>query len=157
MIERILVAVDDSAPALAAAAVATGLAEDWGAELHFVAVTEPEHPAAVAVAHAVRRARDAGLEPRASITDGGPPFEVLLEVAKEWRADLIVMGRSDSRRPGVPYVGSQTEHLLEFADVPVLVVPHAPPPDEADRVRSPGVRRSSSPGGPSGRPGPGRG
>ncbi len=49
---------------------------------------------------------------------------MLLRVAQQWHADLIVMGRSDKRRPGVPYVGNQTEHLLEFASVPVLVVPY---------------------------------
>ncbi len=27
------------------------------------------------------------------------------------------------RRPGTRYVSSQTEHLLEFTDIPVLVVP----------------------------------
>ncbi|MDH5237972.1 MAG: universal stress protein, partial [Acidimicrobiia bacterium] len=65
----------------------------------------------------------AGLTPTSTTADGGHPFEVLLAVAEEWQADLIVMGRSDNRRPGVPYVGSQTEHLLEFTPIPVLVVP----------------------------------
>jgi nucleotide-binding universal stress UspA family protein len=58
-----------------------------------------------------------------TVPDGGRAFEALLDVAHEWQADLIVMGRSDKRRPGGPYVGSQTEHLLEFTDIPVLVVP----------------------------------
>jgi nucleotide-binding universal stress UspA family protein len=55
----------------------------------------------------------------------GSPFEVVLAEATRRRADLIVMGRSDRRRPGTPYVGSQTEHVLEFAEIPVLVVPAA--------------------------------
>lgn len=54
---------------------------------------------------------------------GGHPFEVILEEAGRWEADLIIMGRSNKRRRGVPYVGTQTEHLLEFTHVPVLVVP----------------------------------
>jgi nucleotide-binding universal stress UspA family protein len=43
--------------------------------------------------------------------------------ADEWDADLIVVGRSDLRRPGQPYVASQTEHVLEFTRLPVVVVP----------------------------------
>jgi hypothetical protein len=34
-----------------------------------------------------------------------------------------VIGKSGGRRLGEPYVGSQTAHVLEFADRPVLVVP----------------------------------
>ena len=41
--KRILVAVDDSSPAMAAAASAIELASDIDAELHFVAVTEFDH------------------------------------------------------------------------------------------------------------------
>ena len=41
-------------------------------------------------------------------------------------SDLIGMGRSDMRRPDGRYVGSQTEHLLEFTDSPVVVVPSPP-------------------------------
>ena len=125
MMHRILVAVNDSSPALAAAAAATELAKMQNAELHFVAVTEPDHPAAAALRHVVALAEQAGLSPTGTATDGGHPFEVLLRIADEWNADLIVMGRSDKRRPGVPYLGSQTEHFLEFTRLPVLVIPHA--------------------------------
>jgi len=52
----------------------------------------------------------------------------VLAAATQWGADLIVMGRSDKRPTGRPYVGSQTEHLLEFTDTPVVVVPEADPP-----------------------------
>ncbi|MDH5520104.1 MAG: universal stress protein [Acidimicrobiia bacterium] len=121
--KRILVAVDDSSPAMAAAASAIELASDIDAELHFVAVTEFDHDLASALRHVRHLAERAGRRAISSTADGGQPFEVLLRVANEWQADLIVMGRSDIRRPGVPYVGSQTEHLLEFTSVPVLVVP----------------------------------
>lgn len=122
--KRILVAVDDSAPAFAAADTAIALAAEQRAELHVVCVAEHDRDAATVVAHVVDRAEAAGLAPTGTTTDGGAPFEVLLRVAEEWGADLIVMGRSDKRRPGLPYVGNQTEHLLEFTHVPVLVVPY---------------------------------
>lgn len=124
MMNRILVAVDDSPPAIVAATYATELAKSQGAELHLVAVSEPAHHAEDALNHLTKLARKADVATTTTTTDGGHPFEALLAVAHEWNADLIVMGRSDNRRPGVPYVGSQTEHLLEFTDIPVLVVPY---------------------------------
>ena len=121
--KRILVAVDDSSPAMAAAASAIELASDMDAELHFVSVAESDHDLATALRHVRHLAERAGRSATSTTANGGQPFEVLLRVADEWQADLIVMGRSDVRLPGVPYVGSQTEHLLEFTTVPVLVVP----------------------------------
>jgi nucleotide-binding universal stress UspA family protein len=100
------------------------LAKSQGADLHLVAVSEPAHHAEQALDHLTNLARKAGVPTTSTTTNGGHPFDVLLVVAHEWSADLIVMGRSDNRRPGVPYVGSQTEHLLEFTDIPVLVVPY---------------------------------
>ena len=126
MMQRILVAVDDTPPAMAAATFATELAKNQGALLHFVAVSEPALQTENTLNHLTALAENAGLVPISTTADGGHPFEVLLAVAEDWKADLIVMGRSDNRRPGVPYVGSQTEHLLEFTDVPVLVVPYPP-------------------------------
>ena len=44
--------------------------------------------------------------------------------AQAWAADLTVMARSQRRhRAGDPYVGSETAHVLEFTEQPVLVVP----------------------------------
>jgi nucleotide-binding universal stress UspA family protein len=112
-----------SPPAIAAANLAISLARERGAAPHFVTVTEPDHHAVHALRHVTALAEEAGLSAASTTTDGGHAFEVLLRVAAEWEADVIVMGRSDRRRPGQPYVGSQTEHVLEFADIPVLVVP----------------------------------
>ena len=65
----------------------------------------------------------AGVAATETQTHGRHAFEAILDAARQWNADLIVMGRSDERGPGRPYVGSQTEHVLEFTEVPVLVVP----------------------------------
>lgn len=122
--KRILAAVDDSLPALAAAAAAIDLATTGRAALHFVSVTEPGRDVTRALRHVADLAERAGVPAETTATDGGHAFEVLLRTARTWEADVIVMGRSDRRRPGVPYLGSQTEHLLEFTEIPVLVVPH---------------------------------
>lgn len=127
MLKRILVAVDDSAPALAAAELAIEFGHDPSTELHFVTVTEEGRTTDAMLRHIAALAERAGLSPTfTNIPDGGIPFEQLLAIAHEWNADLVMMGRSDVRRPGTPYVGSVTEHLLEFTDIPVLVVPGRP-------------------------------
>ncbi len=126
--KRILVAVDDSPPALAAARLAIELGRAPSTKLNFVTVTEVDHDPEVILNHIASLAADAGLTPTlTAVHDGEHPFEMLLDVARGWGADLVVMGRSDKRRPGAPYVGSQTEHLLEFTDIPVLVVPDRSP------------------------------
>lgn len=127
MMSRILVAIDDSRPAMAAGVYAIQLAVHEGAEIHFVAVAEPAHTNRHALRHIANLAIESGLIATTTNRDGRAPFEVLLTLADEWNADLIVMGRSDERRPGAPRVGSQTEHLLEFAHVPVLVIPPTRP------------------------------
>jgi nucleotide-binding universal stress UspA family protein len=124
--KRILVAVDDSPQALAAADVAIDLARSQGAALRLVTVREQGRDPVPALHYVTGRARAAGLDTSEAVLDGGQPFERLLREAGTWLADLIVMGRSDKRPTGTPYVGSQTEHLLEFTTVPVLVVPSDP-------------------------------
>jgi nucleotide-binding universal stress UspA family protein len=124
MLKRILIAVDDSAPALAAAELAIELGQVLTTELRFVSVIEVGRTTDAILRHIAGMTAAAGLAASfLAIDDGEHPFELLLDAARGWDADLVVMGRSDNRRPGEPYVGSQTEHLLEFTDIPVLVVP----------------------------------
>jgi hypothetical protein len=120
MIDRGLLAVDDSPASLAdQRLVAIG-----GTVLRYVA-----GPAG--------RAKT----PIEAIRLDGEPAPAILEQARVWSADLIVIGRSGSPGPGKrPYVGSETRHVLEFADVPVLVVLHV---DRRCRAHS-GQRRIRS-------------
>ncbi len=126
MFQRVLVAVDDSAPSLAAAALAIDLARSQPMALNFVTVAEPGADTGAVAAHVAALARASSVEATITTANNGPAFEALLAAAHRWHADIIIMGRSDVRRPGQPYVGSQTEHLLEFSDIPVLVVPEPP-------------------------------
>src|ERR1019366_9505795 len=59
----------------------------------------------------------------------GNPFRRILEEARDWPADLVVMAVSDERGVRSPYVGSVTQQVLEFASCPVLVVPGRQPRD----------------------------
>jgi len=129
MIDRILVAVDDSAPALAAAEYGVRLAEELSAELLFVTVADRGGDPEVVLRHVTSVARAAGVPATSRVVpDGQQPYEALLDAALAEDVDLVVMGRSDRRSSGRPYVGSQTEHLLEFAHVPVVVVPESAGP-----------------------------
>ena len=53
----------------------------------------------------------------------GDPFRQILEEARTWPADMIVMAVSDQRGVRSNYVGSVTEQVIEFSSCPVLVVP----------------------------------
>ena len=56
-------------------------------------------------------------------TPEGFPREEILNVAKEWEADVIVMGTHG--RSGLSHFlqGSLSEHIIKHACVPVIVIP----------------------------------
>lgn len=128
--ERIIVAVDDSVASFAAARYAFVLARELNATIRILTAVAGAEQAAEGrhlVEHVGRDAHAAGLPPERveSVVRTGTAFECILQEARDWRAELIVMAiarRSDVRSP---YIGSQTEHVLEFAECPVLVVPQA--------------------------------
>ncbi len=137
---RILVAVDDSPAGLEAARTAIGLAAEWGSTVKAVTVLQ-DHTLSGAIDGEVtdteQRIAAGGRSVLAWVADlasqrgvscetlvcEGEPFRRVLEHADRWRAELVVMGRSDRRGPSSPYLGSETAHVLEFSEIPVLVVP----------------------------------
>ncbi|MEU8233245.1 universal stress protein [Actinoplanes sp. NPDC048967] len=129
MIARILLAADDSPAAFAAARVCVELAGCCGASVRTVVA---RHAAAGAgettdpVLRHVRRLAAEAAVPCEGVVVTGPVASSILEQAEAYDADLIAIGRSDSTGTGRPYVGHHTRHVLEFADRPVMVVPHGP-------------------------------
>ena len=153
-VKRLLVAVDDSADSLAAARLAIDLAMALHAQLRVIHVSA-DHliDATVAAASDYRGSRaarpgspsgtqpgrrngryrrGAGHRPNCLSGDTGP---VVLATAQDWPADLVIVGKSARSASGEPYVGTNTRHILEFAEQPVIVVP-MPGPDGASRVLS---------------------
>jgi nucleotide-binding universal stress UspA family protein len=132
VIARILLAADDSPAAFAAARMSVELAGRCGASVRtVVARTGGTEATGVQIADPVLRyvrhlAAEAGV-PCEGVVVNGPVTPAVLEQAEAYDADLIVIGRSDSAGTGRPYVGHHTRHVLEFADRPVMVVPHCPP------------------------------
>jgi len=134
---RILLALDDSSAGLSAARTAIGLAYVMRAEVRAVTVIAdaPPPPGRRApTREAAERAAQALLDFVVDLADKsgvstetatlqGQPARVILEQAASFAADLIVLGKSGNRHVGQPYVGSDVKHVLEFTEVPVVVVP----------------------------------
>ena len=141
MTEVVLVAVNDSIPAFAAAAVAVEYAKRLDARVHAVTVLEPwpigrahlggglidvrhrrEQAADAALRHVAALGAAAGVE-ITGVRREGAVAVAILEEATAVGARLIVLARVSRRGHALPYVGSETLRVLEFATVPVLVVP----------------------------------
>lgn len=141
MIERILVATDDSPAGLEAVRWAVELAGSYDAALrvlHVLAdgeVTTALRPWAAhglserrleagqsLFRHVTALAASAGVSVE-TIELSGEPATRILEQARSWPADVVVIGRGEPRGAGGPWVGKETRMVLEFADQPVLVVP----------------------------------
>lgn len=142
MIERILLAVDDTLDSIAAARVAIEVAAALRAQLRVVHV-DADHALDTIVEAASGRARadarrteageallarvrtlaaQAGVEAQAYVLTGDIA-PAILDNARSWPADLVVLGKSTRSASGEPYIGSRSRHVLEFADQPVLIVP----------------------------------
>jgi nucleotide-binding universal stress UspA family protein len=143
MIERILLAADDSPDSLAATRLAVQLAGELSAQLRAVhaladhdvdlalttatglpAVSRRGAAVTTLLARVASLARAAGVAVDTAVLPGGVATGIL-DAARTWPADLVIIGRSSRSATGEPYVGSLTRHVLEFADQPVLVVPAA--------------------------------
>lgn len=52
-----------------------------------------------------------------------PARLTILDDARAWKADIVIMGRTGRTGPGRALLGSEAERVLEFTDRPVLIVP----------------------------------
>ena len=74
----------------------------------------------------------------------GPPADGLAAAAAEWRADLVCLGRTRSRRGSARFGATVAQRLLARTATPVLVVP-------STRAAAPGRILAALDGGPSSR------
>jgi nucleotide-binding universal stress UspA family protein len=144
MFKTILVPVDGSQTASEALSLAISLARDQKAKLIccyaleevalISAATQPtidptfaidqadKHGASV-VAEAVEQAKAAGVEVDGQVVEDDP-IPMILKLAKEKQADLIVLGTHGRRGFERALMGSTTEGVLRQADIPVLAIRH---------------------------------
>ena len=148
MYKRILVAIDGSATSLRGLNEAIHVAKDSGAKLLLVHVLnalilESEVASTAyyqALADALRSTGWKILEHAATaVRDSGVPFdqklidkigahaaEEIIAVAKDWQADLIVLGTHGRRGLKRLVMGSDAELVLRRSPVPVLMVRDQP-------------------------------
>src|SRR5690606_24918569 len=72
--------------------------------------------------------------PARKLLRDGPAASVLLDVAREEHADLIVVGKRGTGRFEAALLGSSALQVAEHAASPVLIVPDGHPPEEVVRV-----------------------
>jgi nucleotide-binding universal stress UspA family protein len=142
MYERILVPVDGSPTSIVGLDAAIELARLTGASIRLVHVVDQLTFATgfeVYTGDLIGLLREAGEkilgEAKARASAGGVPVtaflceifgsrvcDVVIEQAKEWRADLVVIGSHGRRGMSRLFLGSDAEMVVRTAPVPVLVV-----------------------------------
>jgi nucleotide-binding universal stress UspA family protein len=137
--EKILIAVDDSAIAAQAADVGIELAKSLHTTVGFVYVFDPSRPPGTMwglpadrisemseqLAERLLSAfckRAASRSQIRAFVESGDPASRVVEVAKNWRADLIVMGSHGRGTIKGLVLGSVSKAVLRRAPCPVLIV-----------------------------------
>jgi len=122
---RVLLATDGSKTAATAADALAGRPWPEGSEFRIVTVEEPWMIKPTNVIHNINGAEQvlasAGLKATAAVRSGNPK-ELILEEAKEWNADLIVVGSHGRRGFRRFLLGSVSEAVAMKAHCSVVVV-----------------------------------
>ena len=136
-IRKVLIAVDEQPVSVRAAEVGSELARALGGEIALIHVNDPAYPVdtglppreLIAQAQRESKALLAGFRERLGLPPStlefvqrGAAAVTIVQTAKEWPADLIVIashGRSGVRRA---LLGSVAEGVMRNAPCPVLVV-----------------------------------
>ncbi|HTL31028.1 MAG TPA: universal stress protein [Tepidisphaeraceae bacterium] len=138
MIKRILIAVDDSAGAAAAAKVGSELAGDVDGTLALLHVINPgealvpevgidprilksQRALASALLSRIRARMETKLKVEQFIIEC-EPVQGILETAREWDADLLVIGADARGRVASLFLGSVADSVLRRAPCPVITV-----------------------------------
>ncbi|QEM07649.1 universal stress protein [Mucilaginibacter rubeus] len=58
-----------------------------------------------------------------SFVEQGNPYEAILRVAKEWEADLVVLGTHGRTALSSLLVGSVSEKVIRHSTIPIFIVP----------------------------------
>jgi nucleotide-binding universal stress UspA family protein len=139
MFKRILIAIDDSPPAARALESGVSLAGELGGDLaiaHVVDTGSAFHPELGTyderLLQELRRSGQLLLRAAVAQVPGGiqaiqmllegDPAETIIEAAKQWRADVIVLGSDSRGRLAHFLLGSTADSVIRRAPCPVLTV-----------------------------------
>lgn len=140
---RLLVCVDNSPAALAAARLALDLVQKHGGAVRAVSVVEDSEAARLlnrgrrrssSVSARLKQGGRAVLDRVESMGERrdlsveteileGTALDRIMTDARRWNPDFILIGRSGRSGPGSPMLGSLAMQVVEFAEWPVVVVP----------------------------------
>ncbi|MDQ0202753.1 universal stress protein [Pectinatus haikarae] len=122
-LNKIVVAADGSVDGCKAVDTAIHLAEKSGAQLDFVYISShinKDIPSDL-VFNAIWDKLPAGVSARKHV-ETGSVHKAVIELARRENADLIIMG---SRGLGLfkgAFIGSKSQKVVEYSDIPVMVV-----------------------------------
>lgn len=133
MLERILLAIDESGHARKAVPAAIELARAGGGMVQVLHVRELEYaPATVVgdsredaeqlVAGVVEELKQAGVAAEGSVRTSTGPARAILEHARDLDATMIVLGSRGLSALGGLLLGSVAHKIIQLATCPVLVV-----------------------------------
>ena len=91
----------------------------------FVYVESPDE-IRKSMAQACELIGDAGVKVQGMVAHQGPVAAAVAEIAKDWNADLIVIGSSRMGDIGSLFLGSASHDLLHMTDRPVLIAERVP-------------------------------
>ena len=160
---HILVATDGSNPATWAVRVASRLAALAGKRLVILHVINPTTAVSPELMYVTEEARasmqrhaDELLTSARAIVPADVPVEELLRegeaaeqiiaAAREWEADLVVLGTRGRGRLAAFLLGSTAEQVVRGAHCPVVTVGHDPEQVPVTEVRTPSVGRAETVG-----------
>ncbi len=124
---KILLAVDGSEHAMAAAKLVHDLPLPFGSQVNVVAVMIPReaglktYPLTHFIEQVSQMLQDKGIMIETELRTGNPAVE-LIQVAKQTQTDLIVMGAKGLRHTLGILLGGVAQQVVEHAHCPVLVV-----------------------------------
>lgn len=125
MYKRVLVPVDGSEIADRALDEAINLTKGHPVELKIVFIGRDDEISQQVIEVAMTRAVNAGLNPVSALLgkiETEEIADVILQEAREWAADVIVMATHGRRGVAHMILGSVTEGVIRASPVPVLVI-----------------------------------
>ena len=125
MYKRVLVPVDGSEVANRALDEAVSLIKGQPAELKVVFIGSDEESSHEIIEAAVAKAGNSGVRAEGGLLgklETEEVAEVILQEAREWAADLVVMGTHGRRGMAHMFLGSVAEGVIRASPIPVLVI-----------------------------------
>lgn len=125
MYKRVLIPIDGSDIADRALDEAISLTKGHPVELKIVFIGGDDENSHHVIEMAMTRAVNAGLNPESGLLgkfESEEIADVILQEAREWDADVIVMATHGRRGVAHMFLGSVTEGVIRASPVPVLVV-----------------------------------